>query len=146
MILARSAAMAEHDPFAYTDDRNVSFLDQGMLEHKFLLVADDNDFSNSNIEKIAQEFQAPNIFVQDGGHSGSLAWANSLLSIDAENINVIAITEVQGQLVFRLQEIGGKKTKAEISYKGDKFVIDFNPWQIINLTGNLTAGAISMPK
>lgn len=96
---------------------NVAWMDQGRQERRFWLVAGRGTWSDLNLDRRAEEFQAPAEYVSDSAHVGSEPWENSCLEVSPSTVAVLAVkkAETGDDTILRIQERSGVANEARIS-------------------------------
>jgi alpha-mannosidase len=134
LTCVRSAPYAEHDPVKRPADYEGPYLDQGWQERRFWLVPGKGVYTGLNLHRRAEELQAPAEHVMDSAHPGTRPWEGSFLSIEPENVSVLAVKRAEDGkgIIVRLQEMQGQRTIARIALPalGLDASSPIGPWEI----------------
>ncbi len=131
MTLLRSAPYAEYAPCTVTE-KNGRYMDLGWQERSFWLVAGPGTVSTLQVDRLAQEWQVPVQTMLDSGHDGSEPWEKSLVEITPATVSILALKKAEDGkgFILRVQELGGRKTKASIRWRGTAYRVVLAPWEI----------------
>jgi len=133
-VLIRSAPYARHVPNPVTDNGINAWLDQGRQERRFRLLRATGSALETNLDRLAEEFQTPAEYVIDSRHSGSLPREQSFLELSPPNISLLAlkVAEIGDAVVIRVQERAGLATNAHLRCNRLQVEQSFSigPWEM----------------
>ena len=148
MVLARGVPYAEFPPFEYTDDRHVSFLDQGWQERRFWLCAAPGEWRDLHPDRLARGVQAPPAWLLDSAHAGELKRTRSILEVGPAQVSVLAVkmADSGSGVVLRVQEMSGRACQAGGVLRGSAFRFKLKAWEIRTLRLVPVAGGLRVER
>lgn len=138
--VVRAAVFAHHRPTVLDKSKEYVWMDQGIQTFRMLLVPHKNTWSESKVDKIAEEFIAPLIPIYQGIHGGSKPKSGSFINVDSENVMVSSVKQAEegNDIIVRFVETLGRSGKAEIDllFADNKWTGNFKPYEIKTLRVN----------
>ncbi|HEV2864275.1 MAG TPA: glycoside hydrolase family 38 C-terminal domain-containing protein [Pyrinomonadaceae bacterium] len=136
-ILVRSAPFARHDPFQVPHNDAGAWQDQGRQERRFWLVRGKGPFTALELDRLADEMQAPAEYVMDSAHEGTEDWERSFFRLSPGTVGLLALKRAeQGDgVVLRVQERAGRQTEFTFESRplGLSHRARLGPWEIKTL-------------
>ncbi len=132
MMMARSCAYLDHYGQDYRDNE-MEFLDKGKQEFLYEIVPHTTKI-NGELFKMGELLNSPIQTHQETHHDGDLPQTFSGLSVDKDNVVVVALKSAEDSngYIMRLLEVDGKSVKATVSFDAlnVKFDVDMGSQEI----------------
>lgn len=134
LTVLRSPIYAHHDPLVPDPKGHYSFIDQGIQQFNYRLLAHEGSWEQAGTVKLAHELNQRPTSIIETYHTGPLPQQDSYLSVDQDNIivSVVKKAEDNDDLIVRAYETTRTATKATIRLpKWNRIVeADFGPCEI----------------
>ena len=133
LTLLRNSIFADH----YSDRpyADFNYTDEGMNRFEYALYPHSGDVENTDIQRLASEFNNRLVAIPAGYHKGTLPQKKSFISISHKNLSLMSFKfceDGSGDVVLRVRETDGKPVKAAIvcDLIDAGFWADFNKFEI----------------
>ena len=136
MTLVRSPIYAHHDPYVPDPDRPYSYLDQGIQRFTYALVPHEGPWERAGVVRLAAELNAPPQALIETFHAGRLPRSASHAEIDAANVMLTVVKQVEDEdsddLIVRAYETTRNATTTTIRLPliGREWEATFGPAEI----------------
>jgi alpha-mannosidase len=136
MTVVRSPIYAHHDPFVPDPDRPYSYLDQGIQRFSYALVPHEGPWERAGLVQLAAELNHPPQPLIETFHAGRLPRSASYAAIDAPNVVLTVLKQVEDEdsddLVVRAYETTRNATTTTIRLPliGREWDATFGPAEI----------------
>jgi len=136
-VLVRAAPFARHDPHQVPHNDAGAWQDQGRQERRFWLVRGRGPHAALELDRLAQEMQAPAEYVMDSAHEGSEPWERSFLNVSPGTVEVLALKRAESGdgFILRVQERAGRPTDFSVESAPLKLKhrAQLKPWEMKTL-------------
>ncbi len=134
LTVLRSPIYAHHDPLVPDEDREYSFMDQGIQRFTYTLLPHQGSFVQGRTVQTAAEVNQRPIAVVETYHAGRLPQMDSFLTVDKENVlvSVVKRSEDDDAMVIRCHETSGATTAATVHLEhwNREFTATFAPSEL----------------
>lgn len=116
MTVLRSPIYAHHTPRVPDEDRDFSFIDQGIQRFSYSLLPHRGSWEESGTVRRAAEINEPAVALVETYHSGPLPQRDSLMSVDCDNVLVTVLKKAEDNedVIVRAYETAGTPVTARI--------------------------------
>lgn len=139
ITLLRSPLYAHHTPYKAKEYSKDEYTDQGVHKYRFLILPHKGDVDKSMAVEMASVLNNPPIGVLTFSHGGRYGHEKSFLEVEPDNVKVEVIKrgEKSDDIIVRLYEVEGKKTKGQLSLLGSEFDFEIGKYEIKTFSLNL---------
>ncbi len=137
LTVLRSPIYAHHDPKEPNPDDHYTYIDQGIQEFNYSILAHEGSWESAGTVKKALELNQPPVALIETYHQGELPQKDSLLQVSKDNIivSVMKKAEDNDDMIIRCYETDKVETEVQIDLPkwGRKIKTTFRPCEIKTL-------------
>ncbi len=143
LTMLRNSIFADH--FSFRPDADFAYCDEGLQRFEYALYPHSGEVENSGITVLSALFNSRPVSVPASYHKGVLPQEKSFFTIDKANVRLECLKYCQdnsGDLIVRLSEVEGKKTKVKINSEAFEIntALELDKFEIKTLRFNLNGG------